>query len=208
MRDDYSKQPKGGTRPFPVLQSKGADGQQTIEACPDACWEWEQSGDPPILAKAGHLLVTMGQNTSTARLVAVASDTRYVGQGWMPVTGLDAMQSKAAAVFLNSTPGRLLTMRSPGKSLVFPFYNPAAWASVPIPDLSDSRIVEPLAACWQATRDEVVPQFRDGYTEVRRRWDAAVCTALGWDIDEITELGEMLAREPRVRGVAHGQWKA
>ena len=32
--------------------------------------------------------------------------------------------------------------------------------------------------------------------------------ALGWDIDEITELGELLALEPRVRGVAHGQWKA
>ncbi len=27
-------------------------------------------------------------------------------------------------------------------------------------------------------------------------------------LDEIAELGEMLAREPRVRGVAHGQWKA
>ncbi|MCY3785588.1 MAG: hypothetical protein OXG47_02535 [bacterium] len=53
-----------------------------------------------------------------------------------------------------------------------------------------------------------MPQFRDGYTEVRRRWDAAVCAALDWDIDEVTGLGELLAREPRVRGVAYGQWKA
>ncbi len=197
----------GGPGAFPILASKGADGQQRIEAIPDEWWEPKEAGDLAILTKAGHLLVTMGQNTSAARLVAVASDERYVGQGWMPVTGLDAMQSTAAAVFLNSTPGRLLTMRSPGKSLVFPFYNPAAWAVVPIPDLSDPRIVEPLAGCWEATRHETVPQFRDGYTDVRRRWDAAVCEALGWDIDEIAGLGELLAREPRVRGVAYSQWK-
>ena len=208
MRDDYSKQTSGDFQPFPVLQSKGAAGQQRIEAAPDAHWEWKQPGEPPILEKAGYLLVSMGQNTSTARLTAVASDNRYVGQGWMPVTGLDAAQAKAAAVFLNSTPGRLLIMRQPGKSLVFPFYNPAAWRSLPIPDLSDPRICGILADCWTATRDEIVPQFRDGYTDVRRRWDAAVCAALGWDINEITELGEMLAREPRVRGVAYGQWKA
>ena len=207
MRDDYSKRPEGGAPPIPVLQSKGADGQQRIEATPDAHWEWKKPGDPPILAKAGHLLVTMGQDTSTARLVAVASDERYVGQGWMPVTGLDAPQAKAAAVFLNATPGRLMISRQPGKKLSFPFYNPAAWATVPIPDISDSRIVEPLAACWEATRHEIVPQFRDGYTDVRRRWDAAVCEALGWDVGEIAELGELLAREPRVRGVAYGQWK-
>ncbi len=208
MRDDYNKQPASGSEPFPVLQSKGADGQQRIEAEPDAWWEWKRPGKPPILAKAGHLLVTMGQNTSAARLMAVASDERYVGQGWMPVTGLDAAEAKAAAVFLNATPGRLMAMRNPGKSLVFPFYNPAAWAAVPIPDLSDYRIIKSLAASWEATRSEVVPQFRDGYTSIRRRWDKAVCAALGWDIDDITELGELLAREPRVRGVAYGQWKA
>ena len=207
MRDDYNKQPASGSVPFPVLQSKGAHGQQRIEAEPDEWWEWKREGEPPILTKAGHLLVTMGQNTSTARLTAVASDNRYVGQGWMPVTGLDAAQAKAAAVFLNSTPGCLSLMLRPGKSLVFPFYNPAVWRSLPIPDLSDQHIQSTLADCWEATRSEVVPQFRDGYTDIRRRWDAAVCAALGWNIDEIAELGELLAREPRVRGVAYGQWK-
>jgi hypothetical protein len=208
MRDDYNKQPASGSEPFPVLQSKGADGQQRIEAEPDAWWEWKRPGKPPILAKAGHLLVTMGQGTTTARLVAVASDERYVGQGWMPVTGLDATEAKAVSVFLNSTAGRLLIMRHPGKRLGFPFYNPAAWRSVAIPDLSNPRIFKPLAACWAATRKEVVPQFRDGYTSIRRRWDEAVCATLGWDISEIAQLGELLAREPYVRGVAYGQWRA
>jgi len=207
MRDDYDKQPANGSDPFPVLQSKGADGQQRIEAEPDAWWEWKKEGDPPILAKAGHLLVTMGQDSSAARLTAVASDSRYVGQGWMPVTGIDATQAKAAAVFLNSTPGCLLLMRQPGRHLLFPFYNPAVWRSLPIPDLSDPPVRSVLVDCWEATRLEVVPQFRDGYTAIRRRWDAAVCAALGWDTVRIAELGELLAREPRVRGVAYGEWK-
>lgn len=207
MRDDYNKQPASGSPVFDVIQSKGADGQQRIEAEPDAQWEWKGAGNPPILKKAGHLLVSMGQNTSTARLTAVASDKRYVGQGWMPVTGIDVIPAKAVAVFLNSTPGRLLLMRLPSKSLSFPLYNPAAWLSLPIPDLSAPGIVDTLAACWESTRSETVPQFRDGYADVRRRWDTAVCAALGWDLNRIAELGELLAREPRVRGVARGQWK-
>lgn len=207
MRGDYSKRSTSG-QAFPILASKGADGQQRIEAAPDEYWEWKKPGVPPILEKAGHLLVSMGQDPSTARLTAVASDERYVGQGWMPVTGLNAEQAKAAAVFLNSTPGRLLILRHPGKKLSFPFYNPATWREVPIPDLDNPRIRATLAEYWEATRSVVVPQFRDGYTDVRRRWDTAVCAALGWNIKRIAELGKMLAREPHVRGVAYGQWKA
>lgn len=206
MRGDYSKQTSGGSQPFPVLQSKGADGQQRIEAQPDAEWEWKKPGKPPILEKAGHLLVSMGHGLSTARLTAVASDERYVGQGWMPVTGLDAAQAKAAAVFLNSTPGRLLILRCPGKKLRFPFYNPAVWRDLPIPDLEDARIRETLADCWEATRHTDVPQFRDGYCDVRRLWDEAVASALGWDAGRLAELGDLLAQEPYVRGLAYGQY--
>ncbi len=144
---------------------------------------------------------------SATRLTALATTEAYVGRGWRPVTGSTPQQARALAVFINSTAGRLLLMRLGGRFLHFPNYNTAAVNSLPIPDINDDACVEPLAECWQATRSEVVPQFRDGYTEVRRRWDATVCAALGWDIDEITELGEMLAREPRVRGIAYGQWK-
>jgi len=35
-----------------------------------------------------------------------------------------------------------------------------------------------------------------------------VCDALNWNIDEIAELGKLLAGEPHVRGVPHGQWMA
>lgn len=206
MRDDYSKQTGGGHQPFPVLQSKGADGQQRIEAEPDAHWEWKHPGEPPIMVKAGHLLVSMGQGLSTGRLTAVASDNRYVGQGWMPVTGLDAAQAKATAVFLNSTPGRLLLLRCPGRKLRFPFYNPAVWRDLPIPDTDDDHIRETLVECWESTRRIDVPQFRDGYCDVRRQWDEAVADVLGWDADNLADLGKLLAHEPYVRGLAYGQY--
>lgn len=208
MRDDYRKHSDGSGTAFAVLQSKGAGGQQRIEAWPDATWEWTGAGDAPILKKAGYLLVSMGHCSESARLTAVASDERYVGQGWMPAPELTPGQAKAAAVFLNSTAGRLLIGSRPGKKLSFPFYNPAAWNEIWMPDLLNRSVLDALTACWQMTRHETVPQFRDGYTPVRRRWDEAVCEALGWDIGEIVQLGELLAREPRVRGVAYGRWKA
>lgn len=208
LRGDYRPAIAGESGSFLILKSKSADAQLSIEGSPDETWVRKEAGEPPqILDKAGYLLLTAGQNTSTGRVTAVSANQPYVGNSWMPVTGLLPDGAKATSVFLNSTVGQLLMMRNPGHALSFPTYSSHAANSLPIPDLSDLRIVKPLAACWEATRHETVPQFRDGYTDIRRLWDTAVCEALGWDINEITELGELLAREPRVRGVAYGQWK-
>ena len=190
---------------FPILKSKGADGQLRIEAVPDEHWAHNKPGPSPTLAKAAHLLVTAGQRTSTGRLTAVASSTRYVGHGWMTVVGLTVKQAKAAAVFLNSTPGRLLLMRNPGRALDFPNYTPAIVNALPVPDLADPAIVKRLAVCWAATRHTTVPQYRDGECDIRRLWDEAVCEALGWDQDETARLRHLLHREPHVSGYGRGQ---
>ena len=123
---------------FPILKSAGSEGQKLIRSTPDEHWipknRDENSrrlngGTYPeadqLLKKAGHLLVTSGQRTGTARLTATASDHKYVGSGWMPVIGLSAEEAKAAAVFVNSTPGRLQLLRHPGRTIDFPRYNPA-----------------------------------------------------------------------------------
>ena len=208
------RQLRGGYRPsapadphaFPILKSTGADAQRFIESAPDEHWAWKRAGEPPILSKAGHLLVTAGQDTSTGRFTAVASETKYVGNGWMPITGLTPDQAKAAAVYINSTIGRLLLMRYPGRKLNFPVYGTDAADRLPIPDFSDSHICKTLVHCWTATRDMPVPQFRDGECEVRELWDAAVCAALGWDEAEIAALRKLLHAEPHVRGLAYGQF--
>ena len=193
---------------FPILDSKSVDVQIRIEGIPDQHWEWTgDNSTPPILKKAGRLFVSPGQYMPAARLTALATSEPYIGRGWRPVTGATVEQAQALAVFINSTVGRLILMRLGGQFLHFPNYNTAAVNSLPIPDINDSRIVTTLAECWEATKSEVVPQFREGYTSIRETWDNAVCAALGWEVDEIAELGKLLAAEPHVRGVARGQWK-
>ena len=75
---------------FALLHSKGANGQTKITAVPDKYYKPQDPASERCLqgvnnlkARAGHLLVTDGQRNSTARLTAVASDSKYVGVGWI-----------------------------------------------------------------------------------------------------------------------------
>ncbi len=198
---------------FALLHSKGEDGQTKISAVPDRYYNPKDptnqrclKGADNLKARAAYLLITEGQRNATARLTAVASDTKYVGVGWMPLSGFSSEESKGIAVFLNSTPGRLQLMRNAGRTLEFPMYMPAAYAGVRIPDIKDPRIRQVLADCWELTRDMEVPQFRDGECDVRRLWDEAVAEAMGWDANELTRLRNLLHIEPHVCGRGHGQY--
>ena len=223
MSDSYSPPPPPA---FPILKSKGADGQRCIASRPDEYWIRKGWGRPggtmapvptlagtpsdsrsrKILQKAGYLLVTAGQSSDTARLTAVASCTRFVGNGWMPVSGPDPTEAKGIAVFLNSTPGRLQLMCNPGRKLEFPQYSAAEIARVKIPDIRNRHIRTVLAEGWEQTRDMPVPQYREGECEVRRLWDDAVAEALGWDRGELARLRGLLHREPHVRGLGYNEF--
>ena len=198
---------------FALLHSKGADGQTTITAVPDRYYKPKDpangrcmQGVDNLNARAAYLLITDGQDSATARLTAVASDTQYVGVGWMPMAGYSAEESKGIAVFLNSTPGRLQLMRNAGRKLAFPMYRPAAYAGIRMPDIKDPRILQILADCWELTRNMEVPQFRDGECEVRRLWDETVADAMGWDADELVRVRNLLHDEPHVRGLGYNQF--
>lgn len=210
---------------FPVLYSKSAEAQQAIRGVPDQHWapkksvprrEWvdvpgadgRQHPDTArlIVHHAAHLLVTGGQDTGTGRLTAVAQEERCLGMGWLPVPGVTLEKAKAAAMFLNSTPGRLQLLRNPGRKLAFPKYRPAGLKAIRLPDFSNQAIVDGLARCWDATAETEVPQYRDGECDVRRIWDDAVADALGWDRDWLSELRHLLHREPHVRGLGYNQF--
>ena len=219
VRSAFEPPEPGAEGSFPILKSKGADGQTRIESQPDEHWVPKQdksiylsngAAEPKadnLLEKAALLLVTDGQRNNTARLTAVASDSKYVGVSWMSVTGLVRQEAKAVAVFLNSTVGRLQIMSNGGRTLEFPLYRPASYRFVRIPDIKDARIRGILADCWERTKDMVVPQFRDGECEVRRLWDEAVAEAMGWDSEgELTRLRLLLHQEPHVRGLGYGQY--
>ncbi len=201
------------------MKSKSADGQTRIQSQPDQHWipknrnetiRRASGGSYPevdnILLKAGYLLMTAGQDTGTARLTAVASDECYVGNGWMPVSGLSPTEAKALAVFINSTAGRLQLMRHPGRKINFPIYSTTEAGNLRVPDIKDDRIRQVLADCWERTRETIVPQFRDGECEVRRLWDEAVAEAMGWDAAELGRLRNLLHREPHVRGLGYNQY--
>lgn len=205
---------------FPVLYSKAAEAQRTIRGVPDQYWAPKKSVprrdwvdipgiDGPqhpdtvrLVNHASHLLVTAGQRTGTGRLTAVARNERSVGMGWLPVPGVTLEKAKAAAVFLNSTVGRLQLLRIPGTTLAFPRYRPAGLKTIRLPDLSRRDVVAALARCWEATAETEVPQYRDGECEVRGIWDDAVADGLGWDRGWLAELRRLLHQEPHVRGQA------
>ncbi len=209
----------GNEGSFLIIDSKGADGQRTIRSTPDAEWQPANPDEEQrilnggmypqvqrLLQKAGFLLVTSGQRTTTARLTAVANDKKYVGRGWLPITGPDSQQAEAIAVFLNSTAGRLQLLRNSGRTLEFPQYNPEPLEGIRIPNVKDQRIRHILATCWEQTKDMVVPQFRDGECNVRRIWDEAVAEAMGWNPQELERLRLLLHNEPHVRGLGVNEY--
>ena len=220
LRGAYEQSKPGLRGSFPTLKSKsGTDGQRTLQSTPDEYWiakKWNRSpriteqGSEiemgSILKKAGYLLITAGQDNSTARVTATAGEEKFVGNGWMPITGLSSETAKALAVFINSTAGRLQLMRNPGRKLTFPEYSAAEARNLRMPVVTDTRAIRILADCWERTKDMVVPQFRDGECEVRRLWDEAVAEAMHWDADELSRLRHLLHREPHVRGLGYNQY--
>ena len=203
---------------FPFLYSKGKEAQTSIKGVPDSYYVFNSSlhnninevkdhyKTSSLYKNASHLLVTSGQDTSSGRLTAVANDKKYSGLGWMSVPTLNLRQAKAIAVFMNSTIGRLQLLRSPGKKLNYPKYNPGVYKNIQIPYLEDDSTISLLASCWNETQHMIVPQYRDGECEVRRLWDEAVANALGWNPEELTELRLLLHMEPHVRGLGRNQY--
>ncbi len=219
LRGSFERAEHGTPGSFPILKSKGSEGQLRIRSEPDEYWipkkrdnrQFQMHDDSypeadKILKKAGYLLITAGQDNSTARLTATAADARYVGNGWMPVTGLSLEEAKAVSVFINSTAGRLQLMRNPGRKISFPTYSAAEAANIRIPNVKDARIRQTLSDCWEHTKMMEVPQFRDGECEVRVLWDTAVAEAMGWDSKELARLRELLNNEPHVRGLGYNQY--
>ena len=154
VRENFERSDQNNEESIPILESKGAEGQKTIKSTPDGHWIFKKGREQQArhyLEWSSHLLITAGQDNSTARLTATASETKYLGQTWFPVVGLSPDEAKAIAVFTNSTPGRLQIMRGPGKKLTFPSYSPQATNNLRIPDIKDERIRQILADCWERT---------------------------------------------------------
>ena len=221
---------------FLLLKSKSADAQLTIQSQPDEWWihkKQNQNQTAHFLAKAGHLLITQGQDTCTARLTALADEKKYIGIGWIPFPGLTAEQAKALAVFLNSTAGRLQLMRNAARKLNFPQYGATGVANIRVPDVlaggESSEICRELAECWEDTKNIKVPQYRDGddwdrknsprnpqqkparFQNPRPIWDKCVSQVLKknplFRLKRLNALRKLLHREPHIRGKSYHEYQ-
>ena len=216
---------------FPLLDSKSADAQLTIQAKPDEWWihkKQNQNETKKLLSKSGHLCITSGQDSSTGRLAAVADDEKYVGLGFFPVSNLTADQAKALAVYLNSTAGRLQLMRNVGRKLEYPLYRHGSVSNIRVPDvIKDGEVCRVLKECWEETRHIKVPQYRDGddwdgknrprkpvekpktFANPRPLWDACVARALRgnplFEWNRLCRLRQLLHIEPHIRGKAYNE---
>lgn len=150
--------------------------------------------------------MTAGQDVKAGRVTAVASETKYVGNGWTPIPEATPQVAKALAVFFNSTAGRLQLMKNAGRKLGWPKYNPGAIKQVCIPNINDGQIVNILSDCWEATKRMKVPHFGDGECTVRQLWDQAVADAMGWESGDLEELRLLLHKEPYVHGRRYGHF--
>ncbi len=156
-----------------------------------------------LVRKSGRLLVTNTQNASSGRLGAVAFRAPVVGYAWTPVQDVTVQDAQALAVWINSTVGRILLRKYASRSTHWPMYQPAAIKALVVPNTASShwqRMRQPLMEAYRATKNMVVPQYREPDAEVRRMWDRAVAKAAGIPQRAVNGWRTLMDAEPFVTG--------
>ena len=196
-----------------VAMSASASGQTRIQGVVDGwarrapAYQKSTKERQNLLDKAGHLLITNTQNASSGRLVALAFTRPIVGYAWTPVQNVTTEDAQALAVWINSTIGRILLRKYASRSTHWPMYQPAAIKQLVVPNTASKhwqRMRQPLLEAYRATKDEIVPQYRDPDAEVREVWDRAVAKAAGHPVRTMHHWRRLMDAEPFVRGNSHG----
>ena len=214
----YTDKPGLGAR-RKLLNKKGEDGQTRLRGKPDSVLRLKNrrgSTEPErrrhedslwrqqVRDYGAYLFIVRGGDPASTRVNAVACERKQVGMAWKPIQGLNLQQSKAIAVWLNSTPGRLqlMTIRG-GERLGWPALQPEGFRRVRVPKPGDEEMMSTLSAAFDRHADETVPRFDDGYGPLRQALDEAVVKAIpSADAGKIRQWAELLAEEPVCTGRA------
>lgn len=124
----------------------------------------------------------------------------------MPVQSVEWADAQALAVWLNSTPCRIIWRTLGSRRINWPMFKAVAAQTMPIPNPAHAdwaTIRQPLLDAYAATQKRIVPQFRDGDCEVRRIWDDAAAQVLGVKTTQVREWAALLNAEPATSG--HGR---
>ena len=154
-----------------------------------------------LAGKAGRLLVANTQDASSGRLAAVAFPIAVIGYAWTPVQEVAAADAQALSVWLNSTFGRIVLRKYGSRRANWPMYQPAATKQLVVPSTAGKhwpRMRGPLLDAYRATKDMVVPQYREPNANVRQVWDRAVAKAAGMALRKADRWRMLLAAEPFV----------
>lgn len=190
-----------------IYASVSADLRRTIAAVPE---QWAKPGGRRahlwrnVRDQASTLLVAVRFRTTNGRLTALRSDESTFGFGWIPVAPTDRptlqwpCRSKALAVWLNSTPTRLMLLNRRAKTLDYPKWSVAHWESIRIPKPQNPAWDALAAAYTETCRMELLPMRQAEECEARRIIDKAAALALGTDEAQLAEWRRRLAREPTV----------
>lgn len=212
-RYEHFEEPIDGSEP--VISGVGMNSQRTLAGrvnkwirltrlAGESDLEYQErlNRDSQMMSKyRSHLLVGDSHDSSGSRVVAVASTRPSIGYSWMPVLGDTPIEfnfAKAFAIWLNSTLGRVALRRVGARKISYPKFRPVSFDALPFPNVDDSKVVSPLCECYDETKNEDVPQFREGRVALRERWDDAVAISLGIDRKLIAKCAEILARDPFV----------
>lgn len=194
-----------------VIKGAGMDAQTRIEGAIDGWarrakqWKDNERVLHNLTEKASYLLITNTQNSSSAKLNSVAVNKRVVGYTWTPVQMISKEEAEAIAVWNNSTMGRIAMRKLGSRSLTWPMYQPQAISQLVVPDLSGGSgeaAKRRLCDAFALTKNELVPQYRQGILGVREIQDDAVAEATGLDRSWIRDCANLLSEEPTIRGNA------
>lgn len=187
----------GAVKTFWLLSSKL---RKTIRGEPESWRKPANAAAKKLWEQRSNLLVAAKMDTISGRLTALYSDEPSIGNGWIPVSVKDEQTAKALAVWLNSTPVRMMLLNRRSKKLTYPQFS--------LGHLREIRIPKPDNPGWGALREaydrvcdmEIMP-MKHADDLARAVIDAAAAKVLDMNPDTLAGWRQMLSREPTISNV-------
>ena len=201
IHDAYEKCEQNDASAVMIFDSISSVFRRTIHATPES---WHRPKQRKVqLAKRyweqrSVLLVAQRHDTVSGRLTALYSDSATVGKGWIPISVYDKDTAKALAVWLNSTPVRMMLLNRRGKKLTYPKWSLSHLEEIRIPKKSNSGW-DILSKTYDETCDVELLPLKDGVEDSTRIIiDKAAAVVLGINPKIIAGWRERLALEPTI----------
>ena len=155
------------------------------------------------VGKASRLLIACKINPQAIRVAGIHLAQAALGQPFIPVTPLPAIQTQATTLkawcaYLNSTAAVVSLMNRRQKKLTYADYSLDQLRSVPVPDPTKCDLAPLLDAFRELGNAELLPWPHMDECPARATLDAAAAQVLGIDPVEIADWRKRLVREPTI----------